>query len=1226
MLRLRVVDAQHDGERRDVEVARPDDAASVLVLLRRLAVEPRGITELWLDGSLIDATTSVGALGVCDGSVLTVCRAGAARPVIDGDLPRRRRQGPHLRPADVGVLPVAAPVELPAAPREPKPAPSFPWLMALAPLPVAGVMIVFLGPRMAVFAALGPLMVIARHFEGRRTARRDARRHAEELATAVAGLDEELEARRRDELAVLAARHLTDDARLELAASGSRLWARRAADPAALEVRVGTADLPWTPPIAQRAGGGDRQAVFGDSIERHSTLPGAPLTIDLGDTALGIVGPAAGRHALARSVIAGLVVQLGPADLAITLSCATTAASPISTGWDALKWLPHQVVTSDGDDAAVGGVPWTVVIHDDASRFRTGSFDRLGETGVARIVLADAVDALPAWCERVIRLGDDGATIGGDGSWRRFVPDLVEVDHLDRVARRLAPVSDPEARTVRSNGAGAVTPLALHGPCHSHELLRRWTLADPGALLAIIGAGPGGAVRLDLVADGPHVLAAGTTGAGKSELLRSLVLSLACHQPPSDCELVLVDYKGGGAFDACAELPHTVAVVTDLDEHESARALRGLKAELRRREELLRAAGAHDFVTLRRSGGALARLVIIVDEFATLAAELPGFLDSLVDVAQRGRSLGIHLVLATQRPAGVLDNKIRANTNLRICLRVQDANDSVDLLGTDVASRIDRSAHGAGYVRFGDGQVEPFRAAYSGAGLRVGGDAPIAAPFLLAEAVTPGDVWDAAPVTELEALVRRIGEAAAASSSTAGSPPWLPPLPSRLPSSALPAARGGAVGILDDPDRQARRALAHGFDDGNLLVLGLDGDVTAATVVAVSQALLTSDSTDSRHLYRLTDRAAVGPWLPDLPAHGATVDVNDFAAIERLVALLERRVAEQQPGRRAGVEAAPTATEIVVAADGLGTLYERAGDAGERELVARLNALLRDGPSAGLRFVAAARSVRSLPSLARAALPTVWFHRLTDPADATAYGVRPRDLPDLDAHAVFDPAVGLAGVVADPSPLRPVDLPPCAEAPERLATVGPLVTRAEVDAAGSIDGDVLRLPIGLDLDRGEPAVLELRAHRPALVVGGPGTGTSQLLRRIAEEAASLGLRTLRLSPGTEASEELDTATEPTVVVADDADQLDDAALTWLNDRSLAPRWIVVAADPGPMRRATGPLRAVRGAHSGVVLGLTDPPTDLFASAFPKRRPEPSTPGRGWLVGRTGALAIQAISD
>src|SRR5664280_369790 len=219
---------------------------------------------------------------------------------------------------------------------------------------------------------------------------------------------------------------------------------------------------------------------------------------------------------------------------------------------------------------------------------------------------------------------------------------------------------------------------------------------------------------VDLAADGPHMLVAGTTGSGKSELLRSMVASLVAGNRPDQLSLLLIDYKGGAAFGPCVALPHTVGVVTDLDAAETERALTSLHAELRRRERLLRAAGVTDSDAYRRAVperdlATLPRLVIIVDEFATLSKELPDLVDGLVGVAQRGRSLGVHLVLATQRPEGVVRADIRANTNLRVCLAVTRAAESLDVLETPAAATIPRGIPGRAFLRAGPDAPTPFQ-------------------------------------------------------------------------------------------------------------------------------------------------------------------------------------------------------------------------------------------------------------------------------------------------------------------------------------------------------------------------------------------------------------------------------------------------------------------------------------------------------------------------------------
>src|SRR5690606_31738287 len=196
---------------------------------------------------------------------------------------------------------------------------------------------------------------------------------------------------------------------------------------------------------------------------------------------------------------------------------------------------------------------------------------------------------------------------------------------------------------------------------------------------------------------------AGTTGSGKSELLRTLVVSLALHHPPDRLTFLLVDYKGGAAFRGISELPHVVGLVTDLGPAEARRALVSLRAEVRRRERVVASAGVTDMVDVPGPDASPA-LLVAVDEFATLAAELPDLRDGLLDVAQRGRSLGVHLLLATQRAGGVVTDAIRANLSLRLALRVADEEDSRDVIDGVDAAHLPAEHPGRAVLRLGPGR------------------------------------------------------------------------------------------------------------------------------------------------------------------------------------------------------------------------------------------------------------------------------------------------------------------------------------------------------------------------------------------------------------------------------------------------------------------------------------------------------------------------------------------
>ena len=210
---------------------------------------------------------------------------------------------------------------------------------------------------------------------------------------------------------------------------------------------------------------------------------------------------------------------------------------------------------------------------------------------------------------------------------------------------------------------------------------------SPTQLRACLGVGDCGQAWVDLVADGPHALVVGTTGAGKSELLTSWLLQLAWAHSPSALQLILVDYKGGTCLGPLKRLPHCVDLLTDLEPAATARAIEAISAQLRRREQILRESNCKDITEYEQlchhqpSLAPLARMLVVVDEFATLAATQEELLEHLLRLAAQGRSLGMHLILATQHPHGALSTSITANAALRVCLRMLDASEGAPLLG-----------------------------------------------------------------------------------------------------------------------------------------------------------------------------------------------------------------------------------------------------------------------------------------------------------------------------------------------------------------------------------------------------------------------------------------------------------------------------------------------------------------------------------------------------------------
>ncbi len=620
---------------------------------------------------------------------------------------RRRRAAPPA-PLPRVVLPDPPPAE-------PAPRPMG-WAALAIPVIFGLVMAVLVDPRMALFALLGPLVMAGGRVDDLRLRRRARRTATATSASAAATLATTLDRRRAGELR----RRRADQPGVAVLAwwverRSPRVWERHRGDADFLRLTIGYGDLAWSPDLA-----GDPDNATGPvaAVLAGYLLPAAPLTLDLSGRVLGLVGDRVNALELGRGLLCSAAVLHGPSDLAVAVVTDRPA------DWDWVKWLPHVMVApTDRRRLLAGDAIETVAVLDwIATRPGAGQqrpvvlvvVDRGpltdppglavrrvlgGATGdMAGIVLADGADDLPAECTDLVDCGHRRARLTtGEGSME-LAPAGVVAPVAVTLARGLASYRDPDQVDPGAGLPRAVRLLEAAGSAgpSSEELIGRWS--DGGAGLdAVLGVTATGPMHIDLAAAGPHALVAGTTGSGKSELLRTLVASLALAHDPEQVNFVLVDYKGGSAFDAAVHLPHTVGLVTDLDGGLADRALRCLEAELRHRERELRTLGAPDIERFRALGGRLPRMVIVVDELAALARELPRFVGSLVDIAARGRSLGIHLVLATQRPAGVVSDAIRANTDIRVALRVTDRADSTDVLGDPAAAAIGRDLPGRGW-------------------------------------------------------------------------------------------------------------------------------------------------------------------------------------------------------------------------------------------------------------------------------------------------------------------------------------------------------------------------------------------------------------------------------------------------------------------------------------------------------------------------------------------------
>ncbi|WP_317367448.1 FtsK/SpoIIIE domain-containing protein [Bifidobacterium pullorum] len=261
----------------------------------------------------------------------------------------------------------------------------------------------------------------------------------------------------------------------------------------------------------------------------------------------------------------------------------------------------------------------------------------------------------------------------------------------------------PEERSGPSDDFSAIAMLPLESALGLRDDPVMWRPIVAGWLDGAhtdvpIGTTAEGIATLDIAAQGPHALVAGTTGSGKSVLLQNWCLALAVRNPPDTLHFVFLDFKGGSAFNQLQGLPHTAGIVDDLDIRHAARAIVGLERELKRRERLVAEAGVS---SIDRLGNAQPSIIIVIDEFHVLRQQLPDAIERFIRIASLGRSLGMHLIACTQHPLGQVHAEMKSNMALNLCLRVRDGMQSSELIGSSAAAGIPPTMPGAFYSNDG---------------------------------------------------------------------------------------------------------------------------------------------------------------------------------------------------------------------------------------------------------------------------------------------------------------------------------------------------------------------------------------------------------------------------------------------------------------------------------------------------------------------------------------------
>ncbi|SEO94845.1 DNA segregation ATPase FtsK/SpoIIIE, S-DNA-T family [Amphibacillus marinus] len=557
------------------------------------------------------------------------------------------------------------------------------------------------------------------------------------------------------------------------------------------------------------------------------------------------------------------------------------------------------------------------------------------ELGVSLVFVQDVMQSLPEHVNTVIDIRDfkSGNIILEKGELvnKAFKPDhFPEIFDKEEVSRALAPLN--HLQSLKNSIPESVTFLEMYGVEMVEELdiTQRWLTNESYKTMAVpLGLrGANDVVQLNLheKAHGPHGLVAGTTGSGKSEIIQSYILSLAVNFHPYEVSFLLIDYKGGGMANLFKHLPHLLGTITNLEKAQSMRALASIKAELQKRQRLF---GEHDVNHINqyqklykqeKASEPMPHLFLISDEFAELKAEQPDFMQELVSTARIGRSLGIHLILATQKPSGVVDDQIWSNSKFKLALKVQNASDSNEVLKTPDAADI--TLPGRAYLQVGNNEIyELFQSAWSGADYIPDKEDPdyidttiygindLGQYNILTQDLSGLDRRDkvGSVPSELDAVIEYIQDYAEVHQIAPLPRPWLPPLPERIYASELTDAhfqkdwqadKGPlelVIGMLDQPELQKQAPLAIDLSkDGHLAIFSSPGYGKSTFLQSMVMHLAHRHTPSQLHFY-LLDFGTNGLLpLRQLPHVADTLLIDESEKLGKWIRIMTNQINDRK--------------------------------------------------------------------------------------------------------------------------------------------------------------------------------------------------------------------------------------------------------------------------------------------------------------------------------------------
>lgn len=694
-----------------------------------------------------------------------------------------------------------------------------------------------------------------------------------------------------------------------------------------------------------------------DMLSEYDKIKDMPVVIDLKQSHLGLVGEAKNIKKIITSIVTQLCFHQSYHDIEIiTLIHPEDAAA-----YDWIKWYPHCKVKTinisglisaeNQRDQVLGNIaqilkerrqkqeeskkdslflphyvfivdnPKMIINHSIMEHLQIQSMD----LGFSIIYTTNIQANLPDNIHTIFKADspNEGTLLLNNSTLINKRVKLYDIDNVDLegMSRTLAPMIHNKG--VSTQIPESITFFELYNVKKTEQIpvMKLWqnnkcfkSLAVP---LGVRAKDDIVYLNLHEKAHGPHGLVAGTTGSGKSEIVQSYILSLAINFHPYDVGFLLIDYKGGGMANLFEKLPHLLGTITNLDGSESMRALASIKSELARRQRIF---NEHDvnninqYSKLFKSGKAsqpMPHLFLISDEFAELKKEQPDFMSELVSAARIGRSLGVHLILATQKPSGVVDDQIWSNSKFKLALKVQNESDSNEVIKTPDAARITQP--GRAYLQVGNNEVyELFQSAWSGAEYsedvvekgydnRVYKINNLGQGELLNEDLSEGESEQGVKETQLDVIVNYISKLYDTLGCENVEKPWLPPLGDKIISPHIVTGKDvgeisnfnfeAAIGIADIPENQKQVEYVHDFfKDGNFAVFGSSGFGKSTAEMNIALELASNNSPKLLNYYILDFGTSSLIQLKELPHTADYITFDENEKLDKFIKLITEEI------------------------------------------------------------------------------------------------------------------------------------------------------------------------------------------------------------------------------------------------------------------------------------------------------------------------------------------------